>query len=151
MILFELESYSTAPYFASNACVIAVVSAFPLTAAEIYSVTAVVSAFPLVAASIAVAATAQAVINPVAPAALRQGDTIAIISPGSTPKDGVAEAGARVLEQWGFHTVIGAHAYSKHGMYAGTKKEVNTEEDVRKMMEEKAQQEGQEASAQQEQ
>lgn len=73
-----------------------------------------------VAASIAVAATAQAVINPVAPAALRQGDTIAIISPGSTPKDGVAEAGARVLEQWGFHTVIGAHAYSKHGMYAGT-------------------------------
>ena len=36
-------------------------------------------------------------------------------------------------------------------MYAGTKKEVNTEEDVRKMMEEKAQQEGQEASAQQEQ
>ena len=36
-------------------------------------------------------------------------------------------------------------------MYAGTKKEVNTEEDVRKMMEEKAQQENQEASAQQEQ
>ena len=67
-----------------------------------------------------VAVLAQAVVNPVAPPPLQPGDTIAIISPGSTPKMGVAEAGARVLEQWGFHTKIGLHAYSNHAMYAGT-------------------------------
>ncbi len=74
----------------------------------------------LLAAAALMAAWAHAALNPVAPAALQPGDTIAIISPGSTPKVGVAEAGARVLEQWGFHAVIGKHAYSNHGMYAGT-------------------------------
>ena len=66
------------------------------------------------------AITMQAALIPVAPAPLHPGDTIAIISPGSTPKDGVAEAGANVLKQWGFNVVIGSHAYSKHAMYAGT-------------------------------
>ena len=63
---------------------------------------------------------AQSIVNPVAPPALHPGDTIAILSLGSTPKAGVAEAGASVLEQWGFHVVFGDHIYSNHGMYAGT-------------------------------
>ena len=45
------------------------------------------------------AITMQAALIPVAPAPLHPGDTIAIISPSSTPKDGVAEAGANVLKQ----------------------------------------------------
>lgn len=57
---------------------------------------------------------------PVAPRALKPGDTIAIISPASAPKAGVAEAGAKVLREWGFNVMMGKNIYSTHGMYAGT-------------------------------
>lgn len=57
---------------------------------------------------------------PVAPQALKPGDTIAIISPASAPKAGVAEAGAKVLKQWGFNVILGNNVYRSHGMYAGT-------------------------------
>lgn len=61
--------------------------------------------------------------TPKAPAFLKKGDTVAILSLASTPKDGVAEAGAAALRQWGFNVVTGKHVYSKHGMYAGTTEE----------------------------
>ena len=58
-----------------------------------------------------------------APKFLKPGDTVAILSLASTPGDGVAEAGAAALRQWGFNVVVGEHVYSKHGMYAGTTEE----------------------------
>ena len=75
--------------------------------------------FAWVAASLMAAVTVSAQ-NPVAPSALQLGDTIAIVSLGSTPKAGVAEDAARVLQQWGFHVLIGKNVYANHGMYAGT-------------------------------
>ena len=71
-------------------------------------------------AAILMAATTVSAQNPVAPAALQRGDTIAIVSLGSTPKAGVAEDAARALQQWGFHVLIGKNVYASHGMYAGT-------------------------------
>ena len=56
----------------------------------------------------------------IAPAPLKKGDKVAIISPSSTPKAGVAEAGAEAMRQWGFVPVIGKRVYGKHGMYSGT-------------------------------
>lgn len=60
---------------------------------------------------------------PKAPAFLKPGDTVAILSLASTPGEGVAEAGAAALRQWGFNVLVGEHVYSKHGMYAGTTQE----------------------------
>ena len=71
-------------------------------------------------AAILMAATTVSAQNPVAPAALQRGDTIAIVSLGSTPKAGVAEDAARALQPWGFHVLIGKNVYACHGMYAGT-------------------------------
>ena len=62
-------------------------------------------------------------LNPVAPPFLQAGDTIAIVSLGSTPKDGIAEGAAKVLQQWGFNTIIGKNVTAKHAMYAGTVEE----------------------------
>lgn len=61
--------------------------------------------------------------TPKAPAFLKKGDTVAILSLASTPGDGVAEAGERAMRQWGFNVVTGKHVYDKHGMYAGTTEE----------------------------
>ena len=58
--------------------------------------------------------------TPKAPAFLTPGDTVAILSPASTPGDGVAEAGEAALRQWGFNVIKGRHIYGKHGMYSGT-------------------------------
>ncbi len=69
---------------------------------------------------IALAAIMPASSQTIAPPALKPGDTIAIVSPGSTPRDSVAERAAAVLEQWGFKVKCGEHIYSRHHTYAGT-------------------------------
>lgn len=72
------------------------------------------------AAATLMAATTFAAEKPVSPAPLQVGDTVAIVSLGSTPKRGVAEDAANVLRQWGYHVLIGKNVYAEHGMYAGT-------------------------------
>ena len=67
------------------------------------------------------AATLSAAAQPiVAPAPLRVGDTVAIMSIASTPKDSVAEKAAAVLQQWGFKTIIMPHTYDNYHTFAGT-------------------------------
>ncbi len=56
----------------------------------------------------------------VAPAALKPGDTVAILSLAGTPGDSVAERAGKVLEQWGFKVKYGKHIYTRHHTYAGT-------------------------------
>ena len=54
------------------------------------------------------------------PAPLKAGDTIAIISPASTPGDKNPELAAAKLRAWGFVPVLGPHVLSKCHAYAGT-------------------------------
>ncbi len=53
------------------------------------------------------------------PPFLRAGDSIAVISPSSTPEARTVEAGCRVLRQWGFIPVVGPHALERHHGFAG--------------------------------
>lgn len=54
------------------------------------------------------------------PAALRRGDSIAIVSPSSVPTAETIEKGCATLRQWGFVPVIGAHALCSYHGFAGT-------------------------------
>ncbi|MDY2829135.1 MAG: LD-carboxypeptidase [Sodaliphilus sp.] len=63
---------------------------------------------------------ANAAKNPKAPAFLKPGDKIALLSPGSTPPAWFPDSGASVLRQWGFTPVIGKNATAEYHMYAGT-------------------------------
>ena len=57
------------------------------------------------------------------PAFLQPGDTIAIISPASRPKDTDIEAACEAIKGWGYVPVKGTHVLSEHGTFAGTVQE----------------------------
>lgn len=58
---------------------------------------------------------------PNAPAFLKKGDTIAILSPSSVPtKLEIIDKGAAVLKNWGFNVVEGKYARTNYHTYAGT-------------------------------
>ncbi len=59
-------------------------------------------------------------VTPVAPAFLKPGDKIAVLSPSSTPGKNVPGDGAEVLRQWGFVPVLGEHVLSEYRSFAGT-------------------------------
>ena len=54
------------------------------------------------------------------PAALRSGDTVALVSPSSKVKHEYIDDAAARLRSWGYDVRIGAHAYGAHGNFAGT-------------------------------
>ncbi|MBP5497825.1 MAG: LD-carboxypeptidase [Muribaculaceae bacterium] len=57
---------------------------------------------------------------PVAPPFLAPGDSIAILSLSSTPKNHVPESGAKALEQWGFTPVVSENVLASYRTFAGT-------------------------------
>lgn len=57
------------------------------------------------------------------PASLRQGDTIAIVSPSSTPDSVTIERGCQTLRDWGYVPVVGPHALNSYHGFAGTAEE----------------------------
>lgn len=57
------------------------------------------------------------------PQPLRQGDTIALVSPSSKVKAAYIDGAARRLESWGYRVIIGKHAYGSYGNFAGTVQE----------------------------
>ena len=57
------------------------------------------------------------------PQALKAGDTIAIISPSSTPSKEVVERGCDALRRWGYVPVVGRHAMNSWHGFAGTAEE----------------------------
>ena len=54
------------------------------------------------------------------PATLKAGDTIAIVSPSSTPDSMTVVKGCRTLREWGYVPVVGPHTLSKWHGFAGT-------------------------------
>ena len=54
------------------------------------------------------------------PAALKAGDTIAIVSPSSTPDSLTVAKGCETLRAWGYVPVVGSHALSSYHGFAGT-------------------------------
>ena len=54
------------------------------------------------------------------PAALKAGDTIAIVSPSSTPDSLTVAKGCETLREWGYTPVVGPHALSSWHGFAGT-------------------------------
>lgn len=56
----------------------------------------------------------------VMPPFLSPGDTIAVVSPSSTPDTATVERGCQTLRLWGYHTVVGSHALSQCHGFAGT-------------------------------
>lgn len=56
----------------------------------------------------------------VMPAALRAGDTIAIVSPSSTPDTLTVEKGCQTLREWGYVPVVAPHALNSWHGFAGT-------------------------------
>ena len=54
---------------------------------------------------------------------LRQGDTIAIISPSSVTDTATVNGGIRTLQSWGYHCVVVPHALNSHHGFAGTAEE----------------------------
>ena len=62
--------------------------------------------------------------TPKAPAFLKKGDKVAILSPSSVPTDlSIIDKGATALRNWGFEVVEGKHARSNYHTYAGTPEE----------------------------
>ncbi len=57
------------------------------------------------------------------PTALRQGDTIALISPSSHVNPEYIAGGASRLQSWGYRISCGQHAFGAHGNFAGTEEE----------------------------
>lgn len=55
----------------------------------------------------------------VMPPFLRPGDSIAVISPSSSPDARTVEAGCRALRQWGYVPVVGRHAAENYHGFAG--------------------------------
>ena len=75
----------------------------------------------LTAAAVAGITAGGQVTQPQAPDWLKPGDKIAIISPGSTPRDSIIpQRASDVLRQWGYKPVIGRHAMERYHHYAGT-------------------------------
>ena len=56
----------------------------------------------------------------VMPAVLKAGDTIAIVSPSSTPDSLTVAKGCETLREWGYIPVVGPHALSNWHGFAGT-------------------------------
>ncbi len=56
----------------------------------------------------------------VMPPALKAGDTIAVLSPSSTPDAETVEKGCDALREWGYVPVVGPHALSRYHGFAGT-------------------------------
>ena len=56
----------------------------------------------------------------VMPAALKAGDTIAVLSPSSTPDSMTVVKGCQTLREWGFVPMVGPHALSNYHGFAGT-------------------------------
>ncbi len=54
------------------------------------------------------------------PAALKAGDTIAIVSPSSTPDSMTVVKGCQTLREWGYVPIVGPHALSSYHVFAGT-------------------------------
>ena len=54
------------------------------------------------------------------PAKLEYGDTIAIVSPSSTPDSMTIVKGCQTLREWGYVPVVGPHALSDYHGFAGT-------------------------------
>ena len=67
-----------------------------------------------------IALTANAQRQLLMPQALRQGDTIAIVSPSSTPDSTTVAKGCQTLREWGYVPVVGSHALSEYHGFAGT-------------------------------
>ena len=62
--------------------------------------------------------------TPKAPAFLKKGDKVAILSPSSVPTDlSIIDKGAAAIRNWGFEVVEGKHARSNYHTYAGTPEE----------------------------
>jgi len=55
----------------------------------------------------------------VMPATLKAGDTIAIVSPSSTPDSMTIVKGCETLKEWGYVPVVGPHATSNYHGFAG--------------------------------
>ena len=56
----------------------------------------------------------------VKPPSLKEGDTIAVISPSSTPGPTTIEKGCKTLREWGYVPVVGPHALNSYHGFAGT-------------------------------
>ena len=56
----------------------------------------------------------------VMPATLKAGDTIAIVSPSSTPDSMTVVKGCQALREWGYEPVVGPHALNSYHGFAGT-------------------------------
>lgn len=56
---------------------------------------------------------------PQAPAYLKAGDKVVIMSPASTPVKDNVDGAARVLRQWGFKVEVSPTVFQHHHMYAG--------------------------------
>ena len=69
---------------------------------------------------IAIAQSAEAQERFIMPAALKVGDTIAIVSPSSTPDSITVAKGCETLRKWGYVPVVGPHALSSYHGFAGT-------------------------------
>lgn len=54
------------------------------------------------------------------PPFLKAGDSIAIISPCSSPEEKTVEQGCAILRQWGYVPVVGRHALDEYHGFAGT-------------------------------
>lgn len=57
------------------------------------------------------------------PAPLRKGDKIAIVSPASHIRHEYVDGACRIIEQWGYEPVVGAHCKGVCGTYSGTVEE----------------------------
>lgn len=69
---------------------------------------------------VAVGVGAEAQSRIVMPAALKTGDTIAIVSPSSTPDSITVAKGCQTLREWGYVPVVGPHALNSYHGFAGT-------------------------------
>ena len=69
---------------------------------------------------IAIGLAAEAQGRLIMPAALKAGDTIAIVSPSSTPDSMTVVKGCQTLRDWGYVPVVGPHALSNYHGFAGT-------------------------------
>ena len=56
----------------------------------------------------------------VMPATLKASDTIAIVSPSSTPDSMTVVKGCQALREWGYEPVVGPHALNSYHGFAGT-------------------------------
>ena len=65
-----------------------------------------------------VAATAQS--GMIRPRFLKPGDSIAVISPCSSPDEETVEKGCAILREWGYQPVVGSHALCDYHGFAGT-------------------------------